>query len=830
MNPLRCLLLLTLFLVSGIAVPSSTASLTIFQTAQPLKVTITGPVDGILTNARSITISGLVTGQASPVTVNGTVVSVARDATFRIQVPLLVEGENQFIVRASNLTQETTVTHSVRRDTTPPILTVKEPQNRFVSEESTINLFASVDDLYPALVTANGQRLGSDHQSFYGRLEDLSEGTHRISFVATDPAGNTTRVIQTVTVDLTPPVISRISPRHQAKITGTTTLIEGQITDSTNVALTINDIPVIPESSGKFSVSVPIGEGTNDFQLDMTDEAGNQSRLELTLIGRDTTNPNPPVVFPVQSPTRLREQTIEGIGEPGAQILISGAGQQVVARAAFRTGLFVANVNLRAGTNVFTLKAKDLAGNTSSSHQISIQSEPALPFPALGQPYRISVATGGTQRGLSETEFPHPFVGLVTDTAGHRIAGVPVEFKVRFGDGQFVGGGSTITTVSNDQGYVVVRYKAGASTGVQFIHASFAGNRETPAVFTPEVFAAVAGETTRVSGIVFDQNLRPLPKVLIRLNGRQTQTGKNGRFELTNVLSGSNQLLEVIGCDQVPLPGRWSNFSYLIDVLPGVNNHLGRPLFLPQLDGGIDVPLDTNNLVTSDIVYSIPDVRGNPQIQVTVKAGTKVTFPPDIHDRRFSVTSISGNRIPVSVEDGRATSLYLAVEPSGTRFDPPLSVILPNLDRCPAHSEVWLMNFDQKAGRYVKGGTGHVSADGKTIISDAGSGLRSGNWYGFPPDVPGRQITVSGHIQVEGNPEFDAKVVVDAEAWVEGTRAVMLIDGIAAPVPGRKIGPGQPPLPQSQTRREIVSTASRLEFRATLTVPERAQKKYEMQR
>ncbi|HNC46135.1 MAG TPA: hypothetical protein PLU80_18350, partial [Acidobacteriota bacterium] len=126
------------------------------------------------------------------------------------------------------------------------------------------------------------QRLRSDHQSFYGRLEDLPEGTHRISFVATDPAGNTTRVIRTVTVDVTPPVISRISPKHQAQITGTTTLIQGQLIDSTNVALTINDIRVIPESSGKFSVSVPICEGTNDFQLYMTDEAGNQSHLELT--------------------------------------------------------------------------------------------------------------------------------------------------------------------------------------------------------------------------------------------------------------------------------------------------------------------------------------------------------------------------------------------------------------------------------------------------------------------------------------------------------------------------------------------------------------------
>lgn len=233
-----------------------------------------------------------------------------------------------------------------------------------------------------------------------------------------------------------------------------------------------------------------------------------------------------------------------------------------------------------------------------------------------------------------------------------------------------------------------------------------------------------------------DQNLRALPNVLIRLGGQQTRTGGDGRFFLTQVAAGPHQLLEVIGRDEVTLPGRWPNISYDIDVLPGVNNYQRRPLFLPKVNDGILLPLNAANIVTQDTTYELPVLAGEPPIRVTAKAGTQVLFPPDITDKRLSVTRILPSHIPMALEDGRSTRLYISVQPSGTLFDPPLEVSFPNLDREPANAPVLLMSFDHDAGRYVQVGTGHVSADGRSVIGDPGSGIRVGAWHAFPPPPP----------------------------------------------------------------------------------------------
>jgi hypothetical protein len=318
-----------------------------------------------------------------------------------------------------------------------------------------------------------------------------------------------------------------------------------------------------------------------------------------------------------------------------------------------------------------------------------------------------------------------------------------------------------------------VRYVSGA-VGIQQIRTDFVSNAMTPVVFLAEALEAPPGGETSVSGVVLDQNLRALPNALVRIGGQQTRTGTDGRFKVGSMSSGPHQLLEIIGRDQIALPGRWPNITYDMDLLAGVDNNLGRPLFLPKVNDGISLALDSNNVVTQDTVYELPVIAGEPSIKVTARAGTHVTFPPDVTDKRLSVTRIPTNRVPMVLEEGRATNLYISVQPSGAIFDQPLEISFPNLDRLPANSEVLLMSFDHDAGRYVKFGTGHVSADGGTASSDPGSGIRVGAWHGLPPDPPAPQVTVLSHIQVDGNPAFDGKRIVNAEAFVEGTRCVLV--------------------------------------------------------
>ncbi|KAF0247864.1 MAG: hypothetical protein FD167_2732, partial [bacterium] len=102
---------------------------------------------------------------------------------------------------------------------------------------------------------------------------------------------------------------------------------------------------------------------------------------------------------------------------------------------------------------------------------------------------------------------------------------------------------------------------------------------------------------------------------------------------------------------------------------------------------------------------------------------------------------------PMELEEGRYSSLYISVQPSGTIFDPPLEVTFPNLDQLPANSVVLLMSFDHDAGRYVQVGTGRVSLDGKQITSDPGSGIRVGAWQTSTPPLPSPTTTLTGDSQ-----------------------------------------------------------------------------------
>ncbi|MET0647681.1 MAG: carboxypeptidase-like regulatory domain-containing protein, partial [Pyrinomonadaceae bacterium] len=354
------------------------------------------------------------------------------------------------------------------------------------------------------------------------------------------------------------------------------------------------------------------------------------------------------------------------------------------------------------------------------------------------------------------------------------VSGVPVSFNVVQGGGHFVDGPAVVQVQTDSDGYARARYVAGAAAGPQLVRADFAGHLFAPVAFSGEAFESSAGRPASVSGVVRDMNMRALPNVLVRVGGQQARTGADGRFLIENVAAGPHQLLELIGRDQITLPGRWPNISYDLDVLPGVENSLGRPLFLPRVNAGIELPLDAAGVVTQDTAYELPVEGGEPPVRVVARAGTRVTFPPDVTDRRLSVTRIPAGRVPMPLEDGRASNLYISVQPSGALFEPALEVSFPNIDRLAPATPVLLMSFDHDAGRYVQNGTGTVSADGRTVTSEPGSGIRVGAWHSTPPKPPQPEVTLLAQVQVADNPKLVGKHIEDVIANAYGTRGVVL--------------------------------------------------------
>ena len=776
------------------------------DTGNPL-ISLRQPAEYSYINTAQISVAGSISdATASVLTINNTVVTTNGNA-FNFPVSLPNEGNNTVLIRVVDAAgNQSQISRIVVRDTISPEISLTSPTEGAVAK--TLSVRGNIVDASPVSIDVSGQPLVVEQSGgFSGDLE-FSEGTQTIRVTARDAAGNQTQIARSVNVDLTPPVISNISPSDETIVDSPAT-VSGRVSDASTVTVKINGISVAVANGTFTANNITLDEGENEVTIVAADAVNNVSTRKLTLKGRDHTPPASPVLFQINTPTKLAFQTIEGQAEPGSAVIITGGLELVTAQAAFGTGIFAANVKLNIGVNNLTLIARDAENNSSPAAQTAVISSPNLELPPAGSAAQINISSGNSQKGLTNTELPRPLIAIVTDQTGDPVQGVPVTFTIQAGGGQFTSGGNEVQIQTDTLGHAAVRYISGAEVGLQQIRADFSNNLITPAVFLCESLAVRQNAVTSVAGSVLDQNLRALPNVIVRISGQQTRTGNDGRFVINNVPTGPHQLLELIGRDQINLPGRWTNITYDFDVLPGVKNQIGRPLFLPKVNDGINLPLDQNNVVTQDTTYELPVIGGEPPIKVTAKAGTRIIFPADVSDKRLSVTRIATNRVPMTLEDGLATNLYISVQPSGAVFETPLEISFPNADRLPVDSEVSLMSFDHDAGRYVKVGTGHVSADGRIVKSDSGSGIRVGAWHALPPPEPAPEVSVLGHIQIKDNPTFEGKEIINKEAWVEGTRAVPLFSFSSETGTGSLAGNSSPSF----------DPPSRLDYRATFSLP-----------
>lgn len=755
-------------------------------------LTISSPETETVTSGTQITVMGTFT-DATPVnvTVNGTAATVFGNS-FSASVAV-TEGANSIqIIATDAATNQSQQSLTITSDTTQPVITLTAPAEGSVSK--TVVVAGHVTDGSIVSVFVNQTPVAVDGSGDFSTEFQTDDGPYQIRIIASDVVDNSIEVVRNVTVDSTPPVISNLTPAAGTIVDSPTTIV-GHITDLTTVSVQVNGVNATVDSGGDFSASIDTAtEGENGVNVVATDAAGNQETSALILAGRDRTAPAAPVVQPVTSPTRLNFQTIQGRAESGARVQVSNGGEIVEGSAAVGTGVFAAMINLNDGENTLFVTAFDSEGNASPTVQVLISQDSNLSLPPAGEAAQINISTGDAQRGLTNHELPRPFIALVTDRDGHPVSGATVNFTVQHGGGTLIGGGSSLQATTDQYGHASARYLAGPVAGPQLIRADFPGNAATPSIFLAETMTPGTGPTI-VSGIVLDQNMRGLPNVLVRMGGQETRTQADGRFAVANVVSGPHQLLELIGRDQIPFPGRWPNITFDYDVLPGVENQLGRPLFLPRVNDGIAMPLDGNNVVTQDTTFELRVVGGEAPVRITAKAGTKVIFPPDVTDKRLSVTRIPADRIPMGLEDGLATNLYVSVQPSGAVFETPLEVSFPNLDQLAPESEVLLMSFDHDAGRYIRVGTGHVSADGRSVVSDPGSGIRVGAWHGAPPPNPEPEAVVLSHVKVKDNPLFEGAAVVNSETFVLEKAATML------------------------TAREEMATADQWDFWANVKLP-----------
>ncbi len=328
-------------------------------------------------------------------------------------------------------------------DTTPPNASITAPANN-ATVSGNRTLTASATDnvgVVGVQFMVDGTNVGTeDTSSPYSRSWNttaVSNGSHVISIVARDAAGNTDTASINVTVDnmvadTTPPSVSLTAPANNATVSGTAVTASASASDNvgvTGVQFYLDDNPMgaedtaAPYSYSWDSTVVPNGSYT--VSAVARDDAGNTSTssVDITINNADTTAPNASVTSPVNGATvagniTMTASATDNVGVAGVQFRVDGAnvGTEDTTSPFSRVWNSTSVAN---GSHVISIVARDAAGNTdTASVTVTVNNTVADTTPPT-----VSINSPANNANLAGSF-------SVTASASDNVGVVGVQFKV----------------------------------------------------------------------------------------------------------------------------------------------------------------------------------------------------------------------------------------------------------------------------------------------------------------------------------------------------------------------------------------------------------------
>ncbi|MDY7093752.1 MAG: carboxypeptidase regulatory-like domain-containing protein [Acidobacteriota bacterium] len=708
------------------------------------------PASGLSTNAATVRVAGLVFDLSgiSTVQVNGATVPVV-DGTFETVIDLQ-DGLNSISVHAvdtaGNLSE---VIVEVTRFAVPEVAITAPLSFQLVG--ATVDVEGTVSP-GTAAVEVNGVAAAVDSGAgtFFAAAVPVHAGVDLLTATATDGTGRVASATVTVVRDDRPPQLVVVTPVDGARLAEGPVTVSGRVRDPDLSAagtappqVTVNGTPATVMQDTFAAEGLVLAPGANVLTVEATDQAGNVTQEQLTVFLEVPTAPRLRVISgdrqsavidsPLAEP--LVVQALDGAGLPvaGAPVLFrvtggagslddgSGGERRQVAKLTDGSGEASVSWTLgsRAGLAVQRLEAS--AAGFGEPLQLG-----AIALP--GPPALLVVDDGGEQTGAVGQRLPLPLVTTVVDAGFNRLPGVAVDFTIVAGEGSLVnageGSGAQATVTTDRDGNAAVGWVLGSQAGSasDVVEVTLAGGGPTPyASFVAN--ARVAGDPalTALSGLVLDNSDEPVPDATVEIagTGLSVLTDAAGAFRLDGVPPGM-VLLEVDGAT-TSRPGIWPHLEFQVATVAGIENTMGRPIYLLPLDPASGVAVDE----TTGGTVTLPDYPG---FALDIAPGS-VTFPDGSSSGVVSVTVVHGDKVPMVPNFGQQPRLVVTIQPGFARFDPPARLTLPNVDGLDPGAVTEMYSFDHDLFRFVTIGQGVVSEDGLTVTSVPGSGVIEAGWH-----------------------------------------------------------------------------------------------------
>ncbi len=174
---------------------------------------------------------------------------------------------------------------------------------------------------------------------------------------------------------------------------------------------------------------------------------------------------------------------------------------------------------------------------------------------------------------------------------------------------------------------------------------------------------------------------------------------------------------------------QYPSLHFEFNAIRGQRNILPHPIYLPPLLMSEAKVVGGNQ----DVSLKIPGFEG---FEMIIKANS-VTFPDGAKVGPLVVSPVHLDKLPMVPPSGTATFMAPAwtIQPSGTRFDPPIEVRIPNSINLKPGETREIYQWDHDLATFVPMGRATVNEDASLLVSDAGSGITKAGWGG-PPSVP----------------------------------------------------------------------------------------------